>query len=178
MSGLRRVIVGASGSPGNLRALRYAKHLARATGATLIPAHAWIPPGGDVADRRCPSFYLRRGARRTRRNPYLPARAHCLRQRMAARLHRPQPSPRTVPDPPLQDFVRQAEICSLGDRMRDRSRGCWRAGHAKVPVVTMRRPPFGSPVPSRSPAPGCRPDRVILVRDRIAAAAGQPPMSR
>jgi len=60
MSGLRRVIVGASGSPGNLCALRYAEHLARATSATLIPVHAWIPPGGDVADRRCPSFYLRR----------------------------------------------------------------------------------------------------------------------
>src|SRR6266550_8426660 len=60
MSGPRRVIVGASGSPGNLCALRYAEYLARATGATLIPVHAWIPPGGDVADRRCPSFYLRR----------------------------------------------------------------------------------------------------------------------
>jgi nucleotide-binding universal stress UspA family protein len=60
MSGLRRVIVGASGSPGNLCALRYAEYLARAAGATLIPVHAWIPPGGDVADRRCPSFYLRR----------------------------------------------------------------------------------------------------------------------
>jgi nucleotide-binding universal stress UspA family protein len=60
MSGLRRVIVGASGSPGNLCALRYAEHLARAADATLIPVHAWIPPGGDVADRRCPSFYLRR----------------------------------------------------------------------------------------------------------------------
>jgi nucleotide-binding universal stress UspA family protein len=60
MSGLRRVIVGANGSPGNLRALRYAEHLARATGATLIPVHAWIPPGGDLADRRCPSLYLRR----------------------------------------------------------------------------------------------------------------------
>jgi hypothetical protein len=161
---------------------------------------------GNVADRRCPSFYLRRGARRTRRSPYLPARSHRLRQRMAARLHRPQPeeappappagptitgpSPRPrpetahnhhpAPSPILlyQDFVRQAEICSLGDRMRDRSRGCWSAGNAKVPVVTMRRPPFGSPVPSRSPATGCRPDQIILVRDRIAAAAGQPPMSR
>lgn len=60
MSGLRRVIVGASGSPGNLCALRYAEHLARATGAALIPVHAWIPPGGDLADRRCPSLYLRR----------------------------------------------------------------------------------------------------------------------
>ena len=60
MSGLRRVIVGASGSPGNLCALRYAEHLARASGATLIPVHAWMPPGGDLADWRCPSLYLRR----------------------------------------------------------------------------------------------------------------------
>lgn len=60
MSGPRRIIVGASGSPGNLCALRYAGYLARTTGATLIPVHAWIPPGGDIADRQCPNAYLRR----------------------------------------------------------------------------------------------------------------------
>jgi nucleotide-binding universal stress UspA family protein len=60
MSGPCRVIVGASGSPGNLCALRYAEHLARATGATLILVHAWTPPGGDIADRQCPNPYLRR----------------------------------------------------------------------------------------------------------------------
>jgi hypothetical protein len=75
-------------------------------------------------------------------------------------------------------FVQHAEICSLGDRMRDRSRGCWSAGNAKVAVMTVRRPPFGTPAPPRFPAPGCRPDQVILVRGRIAAAVGQPPMSR
>jgi hypothetical protein len=46
-------MIGASGSPGNLCAMRYAEHLARAAHATLIPVHAWIPPGGHVADRRC-----------------------------------------------------------------------------------------------------------------------------
>jgi nucleotide-binding universal stress UspA family protein len=60
VSGIGRVIVGASGSPGSLRALRYAEDLARADDATLLPVLAWLPPGGDLADRRHPSGYLRR----------------------------------------------------------------------------------------------------------------------
>ncbi len=60
MPGVRRVIVGTSGSPGSLRALRYAENLARAHNATLIPVLSWVPPGGDLADRRHPSGYLRR----------------------------------------------------------------------------------------------------------------------
>jgi nucleotide-binding universal stress UspA family protein len=59
VSGIRRVIVGASGSPGSLRALRYADELARAHDATLIPVLAWLPPGGELANRRSPSGYLR-----------------------------------------------------------------------------------------------------------------------
>jgi nucleotide-binding universal stress UspA family protein len=60
VSGVRRVIVGTSGSPGSLRALRYAEDLARTYDATLIPVLAWTPPGGDIADRRSPCGYLRR----------------------------------------------------------------------------------------------------------------------
>ena len=60
MSNLRRVIVGASGSPGSLQALRYAQHLARDYDATLVPVLAWLPPGGDLADRRTPDGELRR----------------------------------------------------------------------------------------------------------------------
>ncbi len=60
MSAIRRVVVGASGSPGSLRALRYAENLARAHSATLIPVLAWVPPGGNLADRRSPCGYLRR----------------------------------------------------------------------------------------------------------------------
>lgn len=41
MTGPRRVIVGASGSPGSLCALRYAGYLASATGATLMPVLVW-----------------------------------------------------------------------------------------------------------------------------------------
>src|SRR6185437_17068027 len=59
VSGSRRIIVGTSGAPGSLPALRYAAELARQDDATLIPVLAWLPPGGDVADRRCPSSYLR-----------------------------------------------------------------------------------------------------------------------
>ena len=57
MSGVRRVIVGASGSPGSLRALRHAEDLARHRDATLIPVLAWVPPGGDLAARQpCPAL--------------------------------------------------------------------------------------------------------------------------
>lgn len=59
MSGAGRVVVGVSGSPGNLPALRYAESLARREDAPLVAVHAWIPPGGDLAERRCPSSYLR-----------------------------------------------------------------------------------------------------------------------
>ena len=56
MSGSRRIIVGTSGSPGSLQALRYAAGLAREDDATLIPVLAWLPPGGDMADRRTPGY--------------------------------------------------------------------------------------------------------------------------
>jgi len=54
-----RVVVGVSGSPGSLGALRYAAEMARSENAILTPVLAWTPPGGDVADRRCPNPYLR-----------------------------------------------------------------------------------------------------------------------
>jgi len=55
-----RVIVGACGSPGSVRALRYARLLAENSEALLIPVHAWLPPGGDMADRRAPNPMLRK----------------------------------------------------------------------------------------------------------------------
>jgi len=59
MPGACRIIVGVSGSPGNLPALRHAVHLARGHDATLIPVLAWLPPGGEIANRGSPSGYLR-----------------------------------------------------------------------------------------------------------------------
>jgi nucleotide-binding universal stress UspA family protein len=60
MSGPRRIIIGANGSPGSIRALRYAEDLAHFGRATLVPVIAWTPPGGEMAERRAPSAELRR----------------------------------------------------------------------------------------------------------------------
>jgi nucleotide-binding universal stress UspA family protein len=57
--GVGRLIVGTSGSPGSLQALRYGEALARARGAVLIPVLAWEPPGGDHAGWVQPSGELR-----------------------------------------------------------------------------------------------------------------------
>jgi nucleotide-binding universal stress UspA family protein len=55
-----RVIAGVSGSPASLQALRYAADVAGRYEAQLLPVHAWLPPGGDLADRRFPCDQLRR----------------------------------------------------------------------------------------------------------------------
>lgn len=54
-----RVFAGTSGSAASIRALRYARSLARDSDATLIPVYVWLPPGGDLADRRAPNPILR-----------------------------------------------------------------------------------------------------------------------
>jgi len=54
------VLVGTSGSPGSLHALRYGEGLARALDAVLIPVIAWELPGGD---RVGPSGGLRQACR-------------------------------------------------------------------------------------------------------------------
>jgi nucleotide-binding universal stress UspA family protein len=59
VAGVGRLIVGTSGSPGSLHALRYAEGMARAHGAVLIPVLAWDTPGGDYAERVAPSGQLR-----------------------------------------------------------------------------------------------------------------------
>jgi hypothetical protein len=49
--GISRLIVGTSGSPGSLRALRYGEFLAHAHHAVLMPVIAREPPGGERAER-------------------------------------------------------------------------------------------------------------------------------
>ena len=63
MFGADRLIVGTSGSPGSLAALRYAEVLADAYHAVLIPVIAWEPPGGDRDERLACSAPLRRACR-------------------------------------------------------------------------------------------------------------------
>jgi nucleotide-binding universal stress UspA family protein len=60
MPAISRVIAGISGSPRNLPTLRCASALACGHAATLILVLAWVPPGGELADRRYPSSHLRR----------------------------------------------------------------------------------------------------------------------
>ena len=59
MSGVRRVIAGVDGSLGSLQALRCAAEEARGRDALLVAIIAWLPPGGELAERRYPSPYLR-----------------------------------------------------------------------------------------------------------------------
>jgi len=61
--GIDRLIVGTSGSPGSLAALRYGEVLARAHHAVLIPVIAWEPPGGDQDERLVCSAPLRQACR-------------------------------------------------------------------------------------------------------------------
>ena len=60
MAAVRRIVVGVHGSLGSLQALRYATEEARARKVPLVPVIAWVPPGGELAERRAPSPYLRR----------------------------------------------------------------------------------------------------------------------
>ena len=60
MSGVGRLVVGASGSPGSLGALRYAADLAGRLDVQVVAVLTWVPPGGELAERRCPSAGLRR----------------------------------------------------------------------------------------------------------------------
>src|SRR5438105_3344361 len=57
---VRRIIVGVHGSLGSLQALRYAADEARRRNVPLLPVTAWIPPGGDLAERRNSSPHLRK----------------------------------------------------------------------------------------------------------------------
>ncbi len=58
-SAVGRVVVGVDGSAGSLQALRFAVHEARAAGALLVPVIAWLPPGGDIANRSYPPALAR-----------------------------------------------------------------------------------------------------------------------
>jgi len=63
VSGVGRLVVGTSGSPGSLQALRYGEGLARAHQAVLIPVIAWELPGGDRGQRIGPSYELGKACR-------------------------------------------------------------------------------------------------------------------
>jgi len=57
---LRRIIVGVHGTLGSLQALRWAADEAEERQVPLVAVTAWVPPGGDMAERSHPSPYLRK----------------------------------------------------------------------------------------------------------------------
>ena len=57
MAAVRRIVVGVDGSLGSLQALRYAADESREREVPLVPVIAWVPPGGDFAERRQPSMF-------------------------------------------------------------------------------------------------------------------------
>jgi nucleotide-binding universal stress UspA family protein len=59
MPGIRRIVAGVSGSPASVHALRQAAHLAGRNDGLLIPVHAWVPPEGDIHERKHPCPQLR-----------------------------------------------------------------------------------------------------------------------
>jgi nucleotide-binding universal stress UspA family protein len=59
MPATHMIFVGVSGSPGSVHALRYAADLARHRDAILVPLLAWVPPCGDLDERKHPSLQLR-----------------------------------------------------------------------------------------------------------------------
>jgi nucleotide-binding universal stress UspA family protein len=67
VAAVHRIVVGVHGSLGSLQALRYAADEARARGVPLVPVIAWVPPGGDLAERRHPSLYMRQAWREAAR---------------------------------------------------------------------------------------------------------------
>jgi nucleotide-binding universal stress UspA family protein len=54
MFAVYRIVAGVNGSPGSVHALRQAAGLACHHDALLIPLLTWVPPEGDLAERKSP----------------------------------------------------------------------------------------------------------------------------
>ena len=79
MGAVRRIIVGVHGSLGSLQALRWAVDEARERQVPVAAVIAWVPPGGDMAERSHPSSpYLRKVWRDAAHKRLLEAFEGCL----------------------------------------------------------------------------------------------------
>ena len=112
MQGGRRVIVGVTGSVGNLEALRSAAAEARRREASLVAVHAWVPPGGDLAERRWSVPELRQ------------VWQDAAWRRLCKASRKPASSCRHVHAPPRQDYGdwlrrKLSRIVSFGRRAKE-----------------------------------------------------------
>ncbi|HEX6524589.1 MAG TPA: universal stress protein [Streptosporangiaceae bacterium] len=149
MATVHRIVVGVHGSLGSLQALRYAADEARERGVPLAPVIAWVPPGGDLAERRHPSPHMRRvwseAARQRLASAFddglggLPADV-CLEPRVA----------RGDTGPVLVDIADQpGDLLVIGTGRRSpigralrRSVGRYLLAHAHCPVVAVPPSPL------------------------------------
>jgi nucleotide-binding universal stress UspA family protein len=144
VAAVRRVVVGVHGTLGSLQALRLAADEARAREATLVAVIAWVPPGGDFAERSHPSPYLRRiwrEAARQRLADAFDAGLGGLPDDVAvlARIERGEPGPVLVdvaesPDDLL--VIGTGRRSPIGRALR-RSIGRYCLAHAKCPVLAV-----------------------------------------
>lgn len=146
MGGLTQVIVGVSGSPGSLPALRYAAGLAWRYNAPLVPVHAWVPPGGDLADRRCPSAYLRQMWAQEARQRLKDALNIAWGGEMTGVDIRPVVT-RGQPGPALVDMAEAGDMLVIGGGRQGRLTRIWHGqvsryclAHAPCPVVAVPPP--------------------------------------
>jgi nucleotide-binding universal stress UspA family protein len=150
---VRRVIVGISGSAGSLQALRYAAELARCDDAVLAPVLAWIPPGGELADRRVPSPELRKAWKQAAWDRLLHAVDLGIGGTPADLAFSPQIA-RGEAGPVLSEFaVEPGDILVIGAGRRGAVRRLIRSrasrycvAHARCPVISVPPAPLAAEV--------------------------------
>jgi nucleotide-binding universal stress UspA family protein len=137
------------GSLGSLQALRWAAEEARDRQVPLVPVIAWVPPGGDLAERSHPSPYLRRTWREAAKSRLLSAFEDGLGGipgdlRVAAQIERGETGPVLV------DVAAQpGDLLVIGTGRRNpisralrRSVGRYCLAHAKCPVLAVPPSPL------------------------------------
>jgi nucleotide-binding universal stress UspA family protein len=141
---VRRIIVGVHGSLGSLQALRFAAAEARRRDVPLLPVIAWVPPGGDLAERRHSSPYLRKIWREAAWERMQAAFDDGLGG-VPADLHVEPRVERGEPGPVLVDTANQPDdLIIIGTGRRSRLRRVFRSSvgrhclaHAKCPVLAV-----------------------------------------
>jgi nucleotide-binding universal stress UspA family protein len=141
---VRRIIVGVHGSLGSLQALHYAAEEARGRQVLLVPVIAWVPPGGDFAERSHPSTYLRRVWRDAARERLTEAFDEALgglpdNLPVQQRIERGEAGPVLVDvaDQPGDLLIIGTGRRSLARRALHRSVGRYCLAHAKCPVLAV-----------------------------------------
>lgn len=142
-----KVVVGISGSLGNLAALHAAVAEARRRDARLVAVSAWLPVGGEITYMRAPCGPLleqwRQQARDTLRDAFDDAFGG-LPPELALTLLAPRGEPGAtlvgIADGPADLLVVGTGRRGRLSRLRHRGVSRYCVGHARCPVLTVPRP--------------------------------------